>query len=256
MYCIFPNNRHNNNNDFEYLSGGDSTELKKQLTTNEELIGNDQQDPDENEVTHESASFTINRFDDKGPIEYFNETKKTLRHVIQLNHDSPSTLPNVFGNEGRENMEKDETYVKVPVQQLINTFEKQMRSIIKQKINENIKLSLTKNSNNNKNFITDANVMKSGSVSNDMQMASLEINMISDNTCEINNSNETMVLSSMGEGSTVESSDIQSKDFVDNTEKNYIDRIQGNSQKIPYVNVDDIHELNGEPELNGGKAFI
>lgn len=90
---------------------------------------------------------------EKGPIEYFNRTKETLRHVEQISHHNdrnnhsriyqsttePTNDHLQYENDGNE---LEEDYVKIPVQQLINTFEKQMRSIIKQKINENIQLKL------------------------------------------------------------------------------------------------------------------
>lgn len=100
--------------------------------------------------------------EEKGPIEYFNRTKETLRHVEQISHHNdrnnssrmhqsaikPAIDHQQYENDGNE-LEDD--YVKIPVQQLINTFEKQMRSIIKQKINENIQLKLDAGSTANSN---------------------------------------------------------------------------------------------------------
>lgn len=88
----------------------------------------------------------MNRTEDKGPIEYFNRTKESLKHVTHIQHDSneeKSSAGNV--NEMNEHETDESSYVKIPVQQLINTFEKQMRSIIKQKINENIQLTAISN---------------------------------------------------------------------------------------------------------------
>lgn len=109
---------------------------------------------------------------EKGPIEYFNRTKETLRHVEQISHHNdrssrmhqsvtePASDHPQYDNDGNE-LEDD--YVKIPVQQLINTFEKQMRSIIKQKINENIQLKLDAGSpspaNSNKIPATNAPTM-------------------------------------------------------------------------------------------------
>lgn len=79
--------------------------------------------------------------DEKGPIEYFTRTKESLRHVTQPERVvvSPKYVDDQTNNDANE-----EDYVKVPVQQLINTFEKQMRSIIKQNINENIQIKVNK----------------------------------------------------------------------------------------------------------------
>lgn len=106
---------------------------------------------------------------EKGPIEYFNRTKETLRHVEQMGHHNdrnnssrmhvsgaePDNDRQQYDNDGNE-LEDD--YVKIPVQQLINTFEKQMRSIIKQKINENIQLKLDVGSSANSNKKSPANI--------------------------------------------------------------------------------------------------
>lgn len=79
-------------------------------------------------------------------IECFNRTKQTLRHVTQnelANRTMPEPKPEPSSKQSSyEPDESNESYVKIPVQQLINTFEQQMRSIIKQKINENIQLNL------------------------------------------------------------------------------------------------------------------
>lgn len=126
-----------------------------------------------NKTTTESM-IEHQQIDEKGPIEYFNRTKETLRHVEQINHhndrnnsnriyhearltEAASALASAPANdhqyENNDSNELEDDYVKIPVQQLINTFEKQMRSIIKQKINENIQLKLdgssTANSNRN-----------------------------------------------------------------------------------------------------------
>lgn len=83
--------------------------------------------------------------DEKGPIEYFTRTKEALRHVMQP--DKSVATPSKYVDEpngqmnGTANADVDENvedYVKIPVQQLINTFEKQMRSIINQQINDTI----------------------------------------------------------------------------------------------------------------------
>lgn len=76
---------------------------------------------------------------DAEPVEYFVQAKESLRHVT----DTKETKDNDFN-------ENDEQYIKIPVQQLINTFEKQMRSIIKQQINEKIQVKLDDNVNENK----------------------------------------------------------------------------------------------------------
>lgn len=82
----------------------------------------------------------VNRTDEKGPIDYFNRTKESLRHVEpDINNNNDEIKSNTNGND---ELELDDQYVKIPVQQLINTFEKQMRSIIKQKINENIQVKM------------------------------------------------------------------------------------------------------------------
>lgn len=79
--------------------------------------------------------------EDKGPIEFFNQTKQSLRHVTQTFNSETDLTKDYYDEE-------HESYVKVPVQQLINTFEKQMRSIIKQKVNENIHLNIDTTSRN------------------------------------------------------------------------------------------------------------
>lgn len=89
---------------------------------------------------------SVSRTEEKGPIDYFVRTKETLRHVPQINHDinnneHKSEAPNNRNNDDDDN-ESGDPYMKIPVQQLINTFEKQMRSIIKQKVNENIQVKL------------------------------------------------------------------------------------------------------------------
>lgn len=69
--------------------------------------------------------------------EHIVQTKESLRKVAQqTNATSNTTPPSVTANDD----ENAESYVKIPVQQLINTFEQQMRSIIKQKVNENVQL--------------------------------------------------------------------------------------------------------------------
>lgn len=65
--------------------------------------------------------------------EHIVQTKESLRKVEQQSNATPPSLP---ANDD----ENAESYVKIPVQQLINTFEKQMRSIITQKVNENVQL--------------------------------------------------------------------------------------------------------------------
>lgn len=88
----------------------------------------------------------MNRTEEKGPIEYFNRTKESLKHVTHIQHDSNEEKSSVgIVNEMNEHETDESSYVKIPVQQLINTFEKQMRSIIKQKINENIQLTASSN---------------------------------------------------------------------------------------------------------------
>lgn len=93
-------------------------------------------------------SSIVSRTEEKGPIEYFNKTKESLRHVMHtehdLSHNEPKSIMPEIANDTDEN-ETAEGYVKIPVQQLINTFEKQMRSIIKQKINENIQWTTDSN---------------------------------------------------------------------------------------------------------------
>lgn len=91
---------------------------------------------------------TVCESDDKGPIDYFIRTKQTLRHVPLKAHDINNNEQISEQNNHRSNNDDGDdndtqnAYVKIPVQQLINTFEKQMRTIIKQKINENIQVKL------------------------------------------------------------------------------------------------------------------
>lgn len=85
---------------------------------------------------------TSSRTEEKGPIDYFNRTKESLRHVPQIEHDTNNHDQKLRASNQDGNSELAEAYVKIPVQQLINTFEKQMRSIIKQKVNENIQLNM------------------------------------------------------------------------------------------------------------------
>lgn len=113
-----------------------------------------------NEQDYQMGSKTTERTlehyqtDEKGPIEYFNRTKETLRHVEQSSHhiDQTNSSSRIYQSAAAEATnvhqhendggELEDDYVKIPVQQLINSFERQMRSIIKQKINENIQLKL------------------------------------------------------------------------------------------------------------------
>lgn len=90
--------------------------------------------------------------EEKGPIDYFNRTKESLRHVPLLDHDinNNELKPGSAALNEMDERELDDSYTKVPVQQLINTFEKQMRCIIKQKINENIQLNMDDPTNKNK----------------------------------------------------------------------------------------------------------
>lgn len=85
--------------------------------------------------------------EDKGPIEFFNQTKKSLRHVTQT-FDSETDLTKDYNDN------EHESYVKIPVQELISTFEKQMKSIIKQKVNENIHLNRDITNRNGKREVT------------------------------------------------------------------------------------------------------
>lgn len=102
----------------------------------------------------ESTTAAVSQADDKGPIDYFVHTKEKLRHVPQKsNHDMQndehiSSVTNRYSDADEHDAEN--SYVKIPVQQLINTFEKQMRSIIKQKINENIQVKLDETANSSK----------------------------------------------------------------------------------------------------------
>lgn len=70
--------------------------------------------------------------------EYYVQTKESLRKVEQQSNATP---PILSANDD----DNAESYVKIPVQQLINTFEQQMRSVIKQKVNENVQLDLCGN---------------------------------------------------------------------------------------------------------------
>lgn len=95
----------------------------------------------ERKLSNSATTAAANVTDEKGPIEYFTRTKESLRHVTQPERIvvSPKYVEDQTNNDAEQ-----EDYVKVPVQQLINTFEKQMRSIIKQKINENIQVKMVK----------------------------------------------------------------------------------------------------------------
>lgn len=90
--------------------------------------------------------------DENGPIDYFNRTKESLRHVHYVEHDiNNNEQPTVADvANGHDEHESEEDYVKIPVQQLINTFEKQMPLIIKQKVNTNVHLSMDGSVNNSK----------------------------------------------------------------------------------------------------------
>lgn len=91
----------------------------------------------------EEMQQTLSRTEEKGPIDYFNRTKESLRHVPQPEHATHNYEQNMQTSvDGSDENALNETYVKIPVQQLINTFEKQMRSIIKQKVNENIQVNM------------------------------------------------------------------------------------------------------------------
>lgn len=80
--------------------------------------------------------------EEKGPIDYFNRTKESLRHVPLVEHDTNNYDQKIQSDVEVDESESGDAYVKIPVQQLINTFEKQMRTIIKQKVNENIQLNM------------------------------------------------------------------------------------------------------------------
>lgn len=82
------------------------------------------------------------RAEEKGPIDYFNRMKESLRHVPSVEHGTHSNDQKIQSSVEVDESELGDAYVKIPVQQLINTFEKQMRSIIKQKVNENIQLNM------------------------------------------------------------------------------------------------------------------
>lgn len=101
----------------------------------------------------EEMQTSVSRVEEKGPVDYFNRTKESLRHVPQV-HDTNKTEQKLHASDEGDESELGESYVKIPVQQLINTFEKQMRSIIKQKVNENIQMNMdgtvSSSSNNNK----------------------------------------------------------------------------------------------------------
>lgn len=161
----------NNQNDKKLESGELATDLMSALKEFEEttakITSAHTQINDTNyQITHRLTDESMSQLsqlsqhnqtmpDEKGPIEYFNRTKETLRHVPQFNYrddggdrnTSGSVVKSASSANGHQQFESDsheleESYVKIPVQQLINTFEKQMRSIIKQKINENIQLKL------------------------------------------------------------------------------------------------------------------
>lgn len=78
---------------------------------------------------------------DQSTNEHIVQTKESLRKVdLQPADATSNAMP---ANPATNNIDDDaENYVKIPVQQLINTFEKQMRSIIKQKVNEKVQLDL------------------------------------------------------------------------------------------------------------------
>lgn len=76
----------------------------------------------------EAQDETIDR-----PNEHIVPTKESLCNVTTQHTNA---TPNLSTNDDDD----AESYVKIPVQQLINTFEKQMRSIINQNVNEKVQL--------------------------------------------------------------------------------------------------------------------
>lgn len=74
-------------------------------------------------------------------VDCFVQTKESLRHITETRITEKQ-------NTSSDNTEDDDSYKKIPVQQLINTFEKQMRSIIKQQINEKIQVKVEENVKN------------------------------------------------------------------------------------------------------------
>lgn len=119
------------------------TEIKtKQIEENITALNSSHRlsvDTNNNEKTYLQPQIECSK-EDNGFIESFNRTKESLRHVTQPEYDNQLISPKHM-NEYDES-EADDNYVKIPVQQLINTFEKQMKSIIKQKINENIQIKM------------------------------------------------------------------------------------------------------------------
>lgn len=119
------------------------TEIKaKQIEENITVLNSSHRlsiDTNNNEKTYSQTQIECSK-EDNDFIESFNRTKESLRHVTQPEYDNKLISPKHM-NEFDEN-EADDNYVKIPVQQLINTFEKQMRSIIKQKINKNIQIKM------------------------------------------------------------------------------------------------------------------
>lgn len=115
----------------------------------EDVVNNDEAAIVNNDMDLPTKKTQI--IEDKGPIECFNQTKKSLRPVTQT-FDSETDLTKDYNDDNDD--EEHESYVKIPVQQLINTFEKQMRSIINQKVNENIHLNIDNISRNGKRDTT------------------------------------------------------------------------------------------------------
>lgn len=92
-------------------------------------------------------------------IENFTKTKESLRKVpqkidakskskqsIEMVDSNKNDTINVTATNDSANQENDEhdgeeNYVKIPVHQLISTFEKQMRSVIKQNVNDKTQLN-------------------------------------------------------------------------------------------------------------------
>lgn len=172
----------------------------KITSAHQQTINNDCANQTTTHKTIESISDHYHQADERGPIEFFNRTKETLRHVPQINHhngdvrsNNDSVLKsNSSSNDQRcenDGNETEEDYVKIPVQQLINTFEKQMRSIIKQKINENIQLKLDGTAASSNNNVSATYTTISNSNSN----TSTNTNRIYDQ-CDNGNMNESRQL--------------------------------------------------------------
>lgn len=166
-----------NQNGITFESDELTTDLISTIKEFEEITAEIESKHQTQEIrTSLDESSIISRPEEKGPIEYFNRTKESLRHIQDKNHNESKTNTN-RAEITNEIDETHEDYVKIPVQQLINTFEKQMRSIIKQKINENIQL--TTNSNKiSASYINKDNIEKEQVTNTNEQFTASAVNRI------------------------------------------------------------------------------